>query len=105
MIRITVQKKQGNYKLFESAGHAEYAEEGSDIICAAVSTLIITTFNAMEKFTSEQFEDTDSDGYVKAVFHGENTPEGRLLMETLLLGLTQIQEEYPEYLKVKIREV
>ena len=105
MIRIQVRKKQDSYVSFESMGHAGYAEEGQDIVCAAVSALIITTFNAMEKFTAEQFSAEDRDGLIKADFHEENTDKGRLLMDTLLLGLTEIKEEYPEYLKVTIREV
>ena len=105
MIRVQVRKKQDSYISFESIGHAGFAEEGQDIVCAAVSALIITTFNAMEKFTAEQFTAEDRDGQVKVVFREENTNEGRLLMDTLLLGLTEIREEYPEYLKVTIREV
>ena len=41
MIRVTVKKRNGSYVSFTSKGHAGYAEEGYDIICAAVSVLII----------------------------------------------------------------
>lgn len=30
------------------SGHADYADEGSDIICASASTLLYTTINALE---------------------------------------------------------
>ena len=36
---------------FLSAGHADWAEEGSDIVCAAVSALTQTCVNALETFT------------------------------------------------------
>ena len=36
MITITVKKRNGNYLEFVSKGHAGYAEEGQDIVCAAV---------------------------------------------------------------------
>ena len=42
MINITVKKRNGSYLDFLSRGHAGYAEEGQDIVCAAVSALIIT---------------------------------------------------------------
>ena len=42
MITITVKKRNGNYLEFVSKGHAGYAEEGQDIVCAAVSVLVIT---------------------------------------------------------------
>ena len=37
MIQVNVEKKQGNYRKFSIDGHAEYAEAGQDIVCAAVS--------------------------------------------------------------------
>ena len=56
MITITVKKRKGNYLEFESKGHAGYAEEGHDIVCAAVSVLVINTVNSFEAFTEDQFE-------------------------------------------------
>ena len=105
MIRIKVGKKQGSYVSFESRGHADYAEEGSDIVCSAVSALIITTFNSLEKLTKEPCKPKDREGLVTATFTQPNSAEGRLRMDSLLLGLTEIEKEYPKYLKVMIREV
>ena len=42
MITITVKKRNGNYLEFVSKGHAGYAEEGQDIVCAAVSVLAVS---------------------------------------------------------------
>ena len=105
MIRVKVEKSQGSYASFECTGHAGYAEEGEDIVCSAVSALVVTAMNSLEAFTDEAFSASDRDGHVKAVFHEKNTPEGRLLMDSLLLGLDGISEEYPKYLKIQIREV
>ena len=54
MITITVKKRNGNYLEFVSKGHAGYAEEGQDIVCAAVSVLVINTVNSLETFTDDQ---------------------------------------------------
>ena len=35
---------------FQTEGHAEYADPGEDIICAAVSVLVINTINSIETF-------------------------------------------------------
>ena len=56
MITIKVRKKNGSYEEFISKGHAGYAEAGQDIVCAAVSALIITTVNSLEKFTDDKFD-------------------------------------------------
>ena len=88
MITVTVSKKNNSYISFVSEGHADYAEEGQDIICAAVSALVINTVNSLEQLTAPISEG------------------GTLLMNSLLLGLTEIEHSYSKrYLKVKVREV
>ena len=54
MITIKVRKKNGSYEEFISKGHAGYAEAGQDIVCAAVSALIINTVNAPYGFLTSR---------------------------------------------------
>ena len=106
MIQVRVKKENGNYVFFKSRGHAGYAEEGSDIVCAAVSALIITTENALDKLTVQEYDLLEDDGYVSIRFRNGNTPECRLLMDSLILGLKEIEKNYhKKYLTVTIREV
>ena len=106
MITITVKKRKGSYLDFLSKGHAGYAEEGQDIVCAAVSALIITTVNSLDAFTDDQFEVQQDDGYVSFHFTAPVTEKGTLLMDSLILGLTEIEHSYNNrYLTVKVKEV
>jgi len=106
MITITVKKRNGNYLEFVSKGHAGYAEEGQDIVCAAVSALIITTVNSLEKFTDDKFDVQEKDGFVSIHFRNDLSERGMLLMDSLLLGLTEIAGSYNNrYLTVKVKEV
>ena len=106
MIVITVKKSADSYVSFTSKGHAGYADRGQDIVCAAVSALIITTVNAMESFTEDIIDVTEDDGFVSFQFQNPPTEKGKLLMDALLLGLTDIENSYQNrYLTVKVREV
>ena len=107
MINITVKKRNGSYLDFLSRGHAGYAEEGQDIVCAAVSALIITTVNSLDAFTDEKIEVGEDDGYISIHFKtNPNTERGKLLMDSLILGLTEIEHSYNNrYLTVKVKEV
>ncbi len=53
MITITVFKHQDQYRGFRSSGHAGYAEEGTDIICAAVSALTVNAINSIDELTDD----------------------------------------------------
>ena len=106
MITIKVRKKNGSYEEFISKGHAGYAEAGQDIVCAAVSVLVINTVNSLDAFTDDQFEVQQDDGYVSFHFTNPVTEKGKLLMDSLILGLTEIEHSYNNrYLTVKVKEV
>ena len=106
MITIKVRKKNGSYEEFISKGHAGYAETGQDIVCAAVSALIITTVNSLEKFTDDKFDVQEKDGFVSIHFRNNLSERAMLLMDSLLLGLTEIAGSYNNrYLTVKVKEV
>ena len=106
MITVTVSKKNNSYISFTSKGHAGYAEEGYDIICAAVSALVINTVNSLDQLTKDHIEAEESDGFVSFTFTDPISEGGTLLMDSLVLGLTEIEHSYSKrYLKVKVREV
>ena len=106
MITIKVRKKNGSYEEFISKGHAGYAEAGQDIVCAAVSALIITTVNSLEKFTDDKFDVQEKDGFVSIHFRNNLSERAMLHMDSLLLGLTEIAGSYNNrYLTVKVKEV
>ena len=89
-------------------GHAEYAEEGEDIICAAVSALALNFFNSVETFTEDEFEGGAGQENMQFEFRftSEISPESKLLMNSLILGLQNIERDYGKsYINVKFKEV
>ncbi|MBR5583322.1 MAG: ribosomal-processing cysteine protease Prp [Lachnospiraceae bacterium] len=102
MITIEIRKSGNEYIGFSSKGHAGYAEEGYDIICAAVSVLTVNTINSIEKFTDDAFKAEAADGMVRWKFTEiPLSKEANLLMDSLVLGLKDIQENYgKKYIKI-----
>ncbi len=96
MIRFTVFRKDETYKGFLCEGHAEYSEEGMDIVCAAVSALTVNTINSVEKLTEDPFafEEKEEGGWLKLEFKEEPSGACRLLMDSLVLGMQMISETY-----------
>ena len=45
MIKVTLYHKEDHVYRVSLLGHAGYAEHGEDIVCAAVSSMAITTIN------------------------------------------------------------
>lgn len=90
---------------FEIKGHSGYAEEGKDVVCAAVSAVSQTALLGLLKFFPEGVSYETDDGYLKVVLSDAPSEEIRLRTETILLtmreGLMDIADGYPRFVKLE----
>ncbi len=108
MIRFTVWKSGNQYRGFESSGHAGYGNEGSDIVCAAVSALVFNAVNSIEQFTEDAYEGeaAEDGGLFKVWFPALPGERASLLMDSLVLGIQGIEAEYgTKYVRLIFEEV
>ena len=109
MIAITVYQNSKGHKIgFKSKGHAGFADSGYDIICAGVSALVINFINSAEELCHAEYSlDTDEEtGMIDYRLDKPATGDVALLMDSLILGLTEIEHSYNNrYLTVKVKEV
>ena len=109
MTKVTIYKNVKNECVgFKALGHAGYAEEGEDIVCAAISILTINTMNAIETFTnSDVFLDTDEELGLIEYKIDKPTKETSLLLDTMVLGLKTMADDknYAEYIDLLFEEV
>lgn len=99
MIRINVKKKDDKINYVKVSGHAEYAEEGFDIVCASVSCICITTVNALISIDEECVVYSEEDGMLEIgiMKHSDITSK---LVNNMLDMLGKLAEDYNEYIKI-----
>jgi hypothetical protein len=107
MISVFIEKSRNGYAGFTCKGHAGYAEHGNDIVCAAVSMLVINTINSLEKLTDCKFNcDSKMDGYISVTFIDELSESARVLVDSMILGITSVEKQYGKgYVKLTTKEV
>ena len=109
MTKVTILQNSKNECVgFDVYGHAGYADAGEDIVCAAISILVINTMNAIEQFTDVNFmQDVDEEECMIEFKINEPTKETTLMLETMVLGLQTLEdnEEYTEYIDLIFEEV
>ena len=105
LITATIIKDPSGYAVFECCGHAGFMKKGRDIVCSAISMLTINTANSIMTLTDTKINVNENDGFLSWTF--ENTPgkEATLLMDSLVIGLRSLEEEYGNNLKLEIKEV
>ncbi|MGN0472599.1 MAG: ribosomal-processing cysteine protease Prp [Lachnospiraceae bacterium] len=106
MIAVTVLRDGDRISGFESSGHAGFADSGKDIVCAAVSILIINTVNSMEEFTGQVFGTESEDGHIYCTLAKPYDQDAQLLLNAMVFGLQNIRQEYgKKYLRLDFKEV
>ena len=109
MTRITIYRNENReVERFSCSGHAGYAEFGQDIVCASISVLVINTVNSIETFTSTAYicEADEESGDIDFRFTEDISPDASLLIESMILGLKEIQNDYgKKFLTLDFKEV
>ena len=80
-------------------GHANYAEPGQDIVCAAISTLTQVFIASVEELTAAQIKTAQTGGYMEIVIE-ESTERAQVLLDSFLLGCRMIADQYPDNVRV-----
>ena len=95
MIKVTLIKKDQEIIGLKISGHADYAECGQDLVCAAASAIVTGGFNALRDDEIKVIHLAEGDAYVEV----NNTNNETL--RTMLIQLKTLEEAYPQYIKIK----
>lgn len=88
------------------SGHAGFADEGEDIICAAVSVLTISILNGLTEIIGRKdLCASVKDGYthftIPKTSNELQTIKTDTLIATYQLGIQGIKEAYGDYIQIK----
>ena len=98
---IKVKVKRQNNKVYEIVikGHAEYDDYGKDIVCAAVSSIAITTVNGIISL-DESIDYEENDGLLKIRVLKDTEINNKLLIN-LVRMLTELKVQYPKNIEIR----
>ena len=106
MVSVIIYKKNGSYYRVECSGHAGDASAGENIVCAAISALVINCFNSVERFTEDFVSsETSKDGITILQLKENISHDTELLVKSLEYGLKDISKDNGKYLKISVKEV
>lgn len=107
MTEVFVKTENDRIVSVESKGHAGFAHRGKDIVCAAVSILMINTVNSIHNFTEDKIEvNSDQEkGEISFCLSKDYSEKTEVLLKALVLGLSGIEEGYPKNFRLYTEEV
>lgn len=105
MITVTFNCSDNLICSFTISGHSGFSEEGSDIVCAAVSSAAFMTANTITEILHIGADVTENDGFMSLSLSKSEAEKSAVVLDGLRLHLTALSEQYTKYIKVKISEV
>ena len=116
MTKVVFFRSGGVFYGFEEQGHTGFAEEGNDILCAALSAMTMLIINTVEVAYASDVECTIDDETTNvrvrskaALVEFEEDERKRYAVSGLFLSyfyqLSELREEYYEFLDVEVKDV
>ena len=98
MIKVKVKKN-----LISITGHANYDEYGKDIVCAAVSSVVITTIEGISKFDKNAITLNKTNDQMDIIINKFDIITNNLI-DNMLNCLKEIQKQYKKNIQIINRE-
>ena len=102
MIKITVRyKSTGEFDSLVSQGHANSAPHGQDLVCAAVSGILLGGINAL-KGKNFRLKSDEKTGIIELCNVGKMEERDSVVIDTIVLQLQAIERDNPKFMKISI---
>lgn len=100
MITATFTKGGASYMQAHVTGHAQFAAHGQDIVCAAVSSAVMLTANAITDVIGQDANLCVLENEVSIKLPLGHSIAASDFLRALHLHLVFLQQEYPEHISV-----
>ena len=110
MIRaILYRGADGQFTGYSASGHSDYAEEGYDIVCAAVSVLGATCANSLESVCGIVPDILENDSgalhfMLPSPLSQASMHDAQILFGFLHQGLKDVAEQFPQDIQLSIQD-
>jgi ribosomal protein L21 len=107
MTKVEIFRKNGSIVGYKASGHSGYSEQGSDIICSAISTSLQMTLAGIQEVLKLEPKFKINDGFLdvdlKDISQNKFT-EINILTESMALFLKELAKQYPKYIRLVEKE-
>lgn len=101
MIRVEIQRdKDARIYKVSCEGHAETADYGQDIVCAAVSMAVQCAYLGLEEHLHRRVEMKSASGDFQMELQDRRDDLSEAILATLVLGVKNIAIGYPKAVEV-----
>ncbi len=105
MITVTFSFNKADCVGFCISGHSGYSEQGSDIVCSAVSSAAYMAVNTITEILHINPKVAVKDGFLSIALTNSEAEKASVILDGFALHITALCEQYPDYIIVNNSEV
>ena len=99
MIKVNIKYSGSLIDSIDIFGHAGYDQYGKDIVCASVSSIVITSVNGILRLDSKSISYRDENGiFISVLNHGRVTDT---LIDNMVSLLKELENQYKKNIIIK----
>lgn len=103
MIKVVVKQNNSNYKKINISGHSNYDDYGKDIVCASISSILVTTVNAILEINETAIKYQDN-GRIVTIDILKNNDIVNKLLNNMLNLFEELSRDYKDCIKINKEE-
>lgn len=103
MIRIIVLTHNGQFASLEVKGHADSAPKGEDLVCSAVSAIVLGGLNSLTDPEGTYVSDVKEGHVTLKALHSVSQHDA-IALETIVKQLESVAKDYSSYAKLERKE-
>ena len=106
MTRVIIYQFENYISGFEISGHSGYSDEGSDIVCSAVSTASQMAVTGIKEVLKKNAFIEISSGYLKLKLDKNDMGDEKVqfMLETMKKTIKEISKEYSKFVKMEVKK-
>jgi hypothetical protein len=107
MTKVEIFRKNGNIIGYKASGHSGYSEQGSDIICSAISTSLQMTLIGIQEVLKLKVDFKINDGFLDVDLKNislDKLTQTNMLTEAMAIFLKELTKQYPKYIRLVEKE-
>ena len=107
MTKVEIFRKNGNIIGYKASGHSGYSEQGSDIICSAISTSLQITLIGIQEVLKLKVDFKINDGFLDVDLKNislDKLTQTNILTEAMAIFLKELTKQYPKYIRLVEKE-
>ena len=106
MTRVIIYQFENYISGFEISGHSGYSDEGSDIVCSAVSTASQMAVTGIKEVLKKNAFVEISSGYLRLKLDKNDIQDEKVqfILESMKRTIKEISKEYSKFVKMEVKK-